>query len=66
MNEKIPTHQEPVFFERVIRLYPYEITRKYVNRVVFRLLQYVKMYSDPIDTHNVSRVFRINFMQAIL
>ena len=51
---KIPTHQEPVFFERVVRVYPSETTKNYVNRVVFRLLQYVKMCGDPIAINHVS------------
>ena len=48
MNTKIPTHQESVFFERVIRLYPFARVNFYVNRVGFELLKYVKMYGDPI------------------
>ena len=39
---------EPVFFQHIIRLYPSEIVNFYGNRVAFRLLQYVKMYGDPI------------------
>ena len=57
---------EPVFFEHVNRVYPSETTKNYVNKVVFGLLKYVKMYGDPIDTHNVSKVFCIDLMQAIL
>ena len=48
-QSQIPTHQESVFFERVVRVYPSETTRNYVNRVVFELLQYVKTCSDPIE-----------------
>ena len=48
MNAKIPTHQESVFFERVIRLYPSETTENYVNRVVFEILKYVKTCGEPI------------------
>ena len=43
----MPTHQEPVFFEHVNRVYPSETTKNYVNRVVFEILKYVKMYGDP-------------------
>ena len=50
---------EPVFFERVIRLYLYEITRNYVNRVVSRLLQYVRMCGDPIDINEFQRYFAL-------
>ena len=39
---------EPVFFEHVNRVYPYETTKTYVNRIVFGLLKYVKTCGDPI------------------
>ena len=45
---------EPVFFEHVNRVYPSETTKNYVNRVVFGLLQYVKMCGDPIAINHVS------------
>ena len=44
----MPTHQEPVFFEHVNRVYPSETTENYVNRVVFEILKYVKTCGDPI------------------
>ena len=47
-RRKTDSRQESVFFQCVIRLYPSETTKNYVNRVVFGLLQYVKMGGDPI------------------
>ena len=48
IEHKNTDSSEPVFFEHVNRVYPSETTRNYVNRVVFELLQYVKMCGDPI------------------
>lgn len=47
-RRKTDSRQESVFFQCVIRLCPSETTKNYVNRVVFGLLQYVKMGGDPI------------------
>ena len=59
IEHKNTDSSEPVFFERVIRLYLYEITRNYVNRVVSRLLQYVRMCGDPIDINEFQRYFAL-------
>ena len=48
IEHKNTDSSEPVFFEHVNRVYPSETTKNYVNRVVFRLLQYVKMCGNPI------------------
>ena len=48
IKHKNTDSSEPVFFEHVNRVYPSETTKNYVNRVVFRLLQYVKMCGNPI------------------
>ena len=42
-----------------IRLCPSETTRNYVNRVVFGILQYVKMCGDPIDINEFQRYFAL-------
>ena len=47
------------FFESVIRVYLYETTKNYVNRVVFGLLKYVKMYGDPININESQRYFAL-------
>ena len=54
IEHKNTDSSEPVFFEHVNRVYPSETTRNYVNRVVFELLQYVKMCGDPIAINHVS------------
>ena len=59
IEHKNTDSSEPVFFERVIRLYLYEITKNYVNRVTFGLLQYVRMCGDPIDINEFQRYFAL-------
>ena len=54
IKHKNTDSSEPVFFEHVIRLYPSETTKNYVNRVVFEILKYVKTYGDPIAINHAS------------
>ena len=53
IERKNTDSSEPVFFEHVNRVYPFEITKFYVNRVDFGLLQYVKTCDDPVAINGV-------------